>query len=877
MGLGSLAPLNGFLPFSGDPNNPWNQNIANAPVDPNSSAIIAGIGVNTALHPDFSPDEGIPYVVVDSSQTPPVAISTPVAGPPGPNSNQGDSVVEPVPSDAPIEGNYADCVGWPNYYPFGDSHMLVIDRNQCWLYETYLTQRCNGVFAAQTQSLWDLKNGNQRPWGWTSSDAAGLPVFVGLAKYDEATNGIPNPANPNAAGFIQHALRFTLAHTKGDNDSGYFVMPATHGAASASSYQYLNVMGMRLRLKSDAATQAKIATYSPINQSLLTAMQQYGLILADNGSNMFVSGVPDPRWNTTDLGFMHGGPHPILASDFEVIQMPAGEEDTNPVPSMTSPSQQYSYMNYASAPYTVADVEAGLYPGGNGPEGTALSGGGKYEVNGVDTAGATPTINSFTANGSSSGALTVAPGASVTFAMSVSGDTYDYIDNAGPVRLTTNGGGAGINTGTLTITPLASQTYTLNSVNSHGISQSGQAYAYSLDPSAPIGNAPPSITVTVSGSQLPVPILTPVGGTYNQVQHVVVSVPNYPQAQIYYTVDQSIPTYPPTGTTTLYTAPVLIANSSTSSACGPAYSVQCNYLQGEAVNVIAVIPGIGTTPVGGDMYIVNSQAVTPTFSPAAGTYTSTQTVTISDTQLGVNYSYSSNKATIYYTTDGSTPAVATNPDGSVTSTPLLGTTMKYTAPFTVSSTTTVNAIAANAKGYSTSAVATAIYTLPQTFSLAFAQPTVTIGPGETGMFSNILTATAQNGFSGAISFACSGLPSGYQCVFAPSTLTPTASGATTALSFTVNSTSASARHSSPLFPGATLAIGLCFFGLKKRRRLQLLLLSVVGIVGLGVFAGCGGGTTTSFNGSPVTSTVTVTGTAGSVQNTATFTLITFTK
>ncbi|MGD0730699.1 MAG: chitobiase/beta-hexosaminidase C-terminal domain-containing protein [Terracidiphilus sp.] len=884
MDLGNVASLNGFLPFSGDPGNLWNTNIANAPVDPNSDAIIAAIPGNAHLHPDFGPQGGIPYVVVDSSVTPSVTMVGAASGPPGPNATQSDAVVEPAPITAPIEGDQPDCLAWPNYYYLGDTHMLVADRNKCVLYETYLTSRCNGVYAVSGQTVFDLQNFNQRPWGWTSSDAAGLPVFAGLVKYDEATNGVPNPADPQAAGYIQHAFRFTMERTKGDNDGGYFVLPASHGAAPDYRFSTLNVLGMRLRLKSDAATMAKVRSYSPINQSILTAMQQYGIILADNGGNMFVTGTTDPRWNTDDLGNWHGGPNPILPTDFEVVQMTPEAVDTEDGTAYSA-SVEWSYMDANSAPYTVEDVENGTYPGGLGPEGTALSplpnaslglaGGGADPVPGADTAGSAPAINIFTAS-----ATSVAPGTPVTFTMSVSNDTYDYIDNAGTVRLTSNGSGA--NTGTLTVTPLATQTYTLNSMNAYGISQTGQAYAMSSQPNPPTGNAPPSITVSVIGSEVPIPLLAPATGTYDQVLQVVIAVPGYPQAQIYYTTDQSTPTFPITGTTQLYTGPINIANANSTDPV--------TYLTGEEVQAIAMVNGFSApSPIGSAVYIVSSQNPAPTFTPPAGTYTTAQVITINDPQLGVDNNASGNQATIFYTTDGTTPAVQTNPDGSLIynangDPQPLGTTQYFyfwgdgsgTGPFTITSTTTVNAIAAGADGYTTSPVATAVYNLPTnaaSYSVSVLPGTVTIAPGAASVIANI-TITAVNGFTGAVALSCAGLPEGATCSFSPTAPNVGSSGtATSSLTiFGPGNSPTSSRNSNPLFPaGATLAGVLCIFGFRKRRRLQIFLLLAVSVIGLGLFTGCGGNSQSA----AVTSTVTVTGTSGTQQGTGTFTLVTF--
>ena len=476
--------LNGFLPFQGTAPtlygpSAWNYQVynvgtqtLNATIDPNSAAIIAQInhndriggGAPSKLHPDFGPTGGMPYTIVDSSVQPFVNIVGLAAGPPGPNASQSDAVVEPAPANAPIEGLQPNCLSYPagggnvvdssgdstNYY-FGDTHMLIIDRNQCFLYETYLTSECDGVISASGQALWDLQNGEVRPYGWTSTDAAGLPVWPGLLKFDEACASYVNdPDDTNNDGNcavtqpINHAFRMTVNRTKGDGNGGYFVFPAGHGAASGPNFKYLNVMGMRMILNPST----DISSFSPINQTILTAMMQYGLILADNGSDMFVTGTTDSRWNTDDLGNWHGGgdydcgtgvsipnPNPngpgtpcyLTSADFEVITM--SNEDVNALDLAASAdwtaAQSYSYMDANSAPYTVWDVENGVtaagdpgYPyapwgpttvgtaitGGLGPEGTGLvpdspTTAGKYpDSNGVVTAGATPVINSFTAS-----------------------------------------------------------------------------------------------------------------------------------------------------------------------------------------------------------------------------------------------------------------------------------------------------------------------------------------------------------------------------------------------------------------------------------------------------------------------------------------------
>ncbi len=284
--LGQGGNLNGFLPFPAD--NAWNQNIASAPVDPNSAAIINFIGANDPLHPDFGSGEyngssiGIPYIVVDSQQTP-VAINFTAYG------DESDPGPMPVPANAPIEG-------YPNPGS-GDRHVLVIDNSTCWLYELYSSYpQTDGSWNVASAAVWDLLADEQRPLTWTSADAAGLSIFAGLARYDEV-----------ASGEIKHALRFTL-----QNSRAAFVPPASHWAATSTNANAAP-MGMRLRLQASF----DVSKFSAANQVILKALQQYGMIMADNGSNMYISGAPDERWNNDDLHSLNQ----VTASDFEVVQM----------------------------------------------------------------------------------------------------------------------------------------------------------------------------------------------------------------------------------------------------------------------------------------------------------------------------------------------------------------------------------------------------------------------------------------------------------------------------------------------------------------------------------------------------------------------------
>ncbi len=296
MSTGDNASLNGFVPFPSS--FAWNTDISTAPLDPNSGAITAASGFEgNHLHPDFSSvaggNYGIPYVVVDSS-TQPLAPIIVVA-----YADESDVTYAPFPSNAPIEGSPAACTGGPNHYQ-GDQHVLVLDRNRCMLYETFNSTYCSGAWSADSETLWDMTSGEQRPWGWTSADAAGLAIFPGLVRYDEV-----------AAGAINHAIRFTLPATKNDANDGYFVEPASH--AAGVYWGVSNIMGMRIRLKASF----DISSYSAVNQVILTAMKKYGMILADNGSYFYFQGAPDTRWNDDDLHNLDS----VLSSDFEVVQM----------------------------------------------------------------------------------------------------------------------------------------------------------------------------------------------------------------------------------------------------------------------------------------------------------------------------------------------------------------------------------------------------------------------------------------------------------------------------------------------------------------------------------------------------------------------------
>lgn len=284
--LGAGASLHGKQLFPSD--NAWNEDISNADVDPNSDNLIAGMGLNTSLHPDFGTvwngaPNGIPYIVVAGNQTT-VPINFTAFG------SQSDPGPYPVPPAAPIEGGPGST---------GDRHVLVIDRDSWKLYEMYRAFPVNNgaSWNADSGAIFDLNSNALRPAGWTSADAAGLPIFPGLVRYDEVFEQQE----------IKHAIRFTAQITR-----RAYVAPARHWASTNMSVDR-PPMGMRVRLKASV----DISGFSPAMQVILRALKKYGMILADNGSNWFISGAPDSRWSDDELNTLKN----IKGSQFEVIKM----------------------------------------------------------------------------------------------------------------------------------------------------------------------------------------------------------------------------------------------------------------------------------------------------------------------------------------------------------------------------------------------------------------------------------------------------------------------------------------------------------------------------------------------------------------------------
>jgi len=245
--------------------NSLNQDISHAPADPSSARYIASIGLGGHLHPDFgtNPSYGIPYTVVGAHQpkAPIVFSEFGEESEPGPY---------PIPASAPVEGA-AEA---------GDRHVLVLQRGSCRVYELYSARRRGSGWEAGSGAVFNLRSNALRPEGWTSADAAGLPILPLLVRYPEVR-----------AGHIEHALRVTVQRTQ----RGY-IHPATH-FASSSSDPSLPPMGLRLRLKAGYS----LAGFHGESLVILRALKRYGLIVADNGSSWYITGAPDPRWKDEDL------------------------------------------------------------------------------------------------------------------------------------------------------------------------------------------------------------------------------------------------------------------------------------------------------------------------------------------------------------------------------------------------------------------------------------------------------------------------------------------------------------------------------------------------------------------------------------------------
>ena len=263
--------------------NPWNQRVDRLPVAANSDAIIDAIGAGGSVHADFGSGLwegapiGIPITVVGKTQRK-TRVSFEYA-------DESDRGPYPIPRTVKIEGGRSSS---------GDRHAIIVDRSACKLYELFALYPNGRRWRAGSGAIWNLRSNRLRPAGWTSADAAGLPIYPGLARYDEVKRGV-----------IDHALRFTVQRTR-----RAYVYPARHFASNATDPS-LPPMGLRLRLKASF----DVSGFPRQARIVLVALKRYGMLVADNGSSWYITGAPDRRWSNDQLhtlGNVHG-------SDFEVV------------------------------------------------------------------------------------------------------------------------------------------------------------------------------------------------------------------------------------------------------------------------------------------------------------------------------------------------------------------------------------------------------------------------------------------------------------------------------------------------------------------------------------------------------------------------------
>ena len=263
--------------------NAWNQRVDKLPVASDSAQLVASIGLDAPVHADFGSGTwdggpiGIPFDIV-SKKTHRSHVSFDYA-------DESNRVGYPIPRHVHIEGGP---------HASGDRHAILVDKSNCRLYELYDLRHSNRGWTAGSGALWNLRSNHLRPAGWTSADAAGLPIFAGLARWDEVKRGV-----------IDHALRFTASETR-----RAYVYPARH-YASNSNDPSLPPMGLRVRLKASV----NIASFPPQARVVLRALQRYGMILADNGSPWYISGAPNPHWSNDQLHTLGR----LTGADFEVV------------------------------------------------------------------------------------------------------------------------------------------------------------------------------------------------------------------------------------------------------------------------------------------------------------------------------------------------------------------------------------------------------------------------------------------------------------------------------------------------------------------------------------------------------------------------------
>ncbi len=387
--------------------NIWNTPVDQLPLSPNSATWVNTIGAAKTAHADFGSGLyngapiGIPYTSVTAGQTKyPVTFTYASESDPGPY---------PVPLDAPVEGGSQST---------GDRHVLAIDTANCVLYELYAAYPQTASWMAGAGAIFNLLSNALRPSGWTSTDAAGLPVFPGLLRYDEIT-----------AGEIRHAIRFTVPQTQ-----HAFVWPARHYASSLTGTQY-PPMGARFRLRAGF----DISSFSAANQIILRALKKYGMLLADNGSAWYLSGAPDSRWDNSDLhnlGLLKGSDFEAVDTASLMVDPNSGQAKQSTTVTVTVTPGSATVPVNTTQQFSASVVNAGTQtvnwsvngaPGGNSTVGL-VNPSGLYTAPAVPPSGGTATVQAAsTVSPSATGAaivtITAPPAAPVLSSLSPSSGT----------------------------------------------------------------------------------------------------------------------------------------------------------------------------------------------------------------------------------------------------------------------------------------------------------------------------------------------------------------------------------------------------------------------------------------------------------------------
>ena len=492
--------------------NIWNTPVDQLPVSSSSSAWVTTIGSTKTLHADFGSGLydgapiGIPFITVPGTQAKyPVSFTYASESDPGPYA---------IPLNAPIEGGSQST---------GDRHAIAIDTDNCILYELYAAYPQSASWTAGSGAIFNLLSSALRPSGWTSTDAAGLPIFPGLFRYDEI-----------AAGEIRHALRFTVPQTQNT-----FVWPARHYASSLTGTQY-PPMGARFRLRAGF----DISSFSAANQVILRALKRYGMMLADNGSAWYISGAPDSRWNNDDLHNLGT----LKGSDFEAVDVSglmvdpnSGQAKQSTTVSVTvSPSTASVLVNatqqftatVTNAPTQLVNWSVNGAPGGNSTVGL-IGTTGLYTAPAVPPSGGSVTVQAASADSPSavgSAIVTItAPPAPVLSSLSPNTGVQGTA-----VAVTLNGsnfqsgasvavGGTGVSVSNVTVVSATKITATFTIAPAAGTGVHNVTVATSAGTSAP-----QSFTVTASVSAKPVlTTLTPNAAARGASVNVTIAGANF--------------------------------------------------------------------------------------------------------------------------------------------------------------------------------------------------------------------------------------------------------------------------------------------------------------------------------------------------------------